>query len=321
MILALPKRSASPRQGGMTLVEMIVSVGLLVAIVFGLTAAFNQTQRIFRAGLNQTDRLEGGRAALDFIRRDFEPSMAMPANLPLNTIVAAIGLETLEDPIRLTVPGVSAPGSAGVATNVFEKVFFLRPTPTNYVGVGYRVLNLNLSTTNLSLPTTPGFVGTLYRFSEDNLPPPAPSQVLYFSPPYLASTVMSQFVSQFNSQVTLARLLNQQYLNPVIEGVVHFQINLYDRSGNLMTNSIPSILEETGGGFFVRAVNAPVALVEVELGVLDTPVVEQYKARFPAGTAFAAGLVEAFLASHSGNIHYYRTLIPLRSNLASTPLP
>ena len=49
------------KTSGFTLVEIMVVMILLSVIVLGLMAMFNQTQRAFRAGMAQTDQMEGGR--------------------------------------------------------------------------------------------------------------------------------------------------------------------------------------------------------------------------------------------------------------------
>ena len=48
----------------------MVVVALLALIVMALMAVFNSTQTAFRAGVTQTDVLEGGRAAMDLIAAD-----------------------------------------------------------------------------------------------------------------------------------------------------------------------------------------------------------------------------------------------------------
>ena len=63
----------------LTLLEMMVAMSLLLIIVLGLYAMFDQTQRAFRSGLTQTDVLESQRAAMDIMARDLEQSRPLPA--------------------------------------------------------------------------------------------------------------------------------------------------------------------------------------------------------------------------------------------------
>jgi hypothetical protein len=55
-----------------SLIEIMVTVGLLTVIILGLLLMFNQTQRAFRAGMTQTDVLEAGRATMDMLARELE---------------------------------------------------------------------------------------------------------------------------------------------------------------------------------------------------------------------------------------------------------
>ena len=55
---------------GFSLVELLVVMTLLSLIVLALMAVFNSTQQAFRAGVTQTDVLEGSRAAVDLITAD-----------------------------------------------------------------------------------------------------------------------------------------------------------------------------------------------------------------------------------------------------------
>jgi hypothetical protein len=146
------------------------------------------------------------------------------------------------------------------------------------------------------------------------------------------------------------------YLTLVLDGVVHFQVNFYDRNGTLMTNGLPqavptawtpeNIIAYAGGAYPVYFGNSPPAFIEIELGVMDPSVLNQFKALFPNGdddigqpngNAMGVGLVlptggggagggspqqkrANFIYSHAGNIHYFRTQIPIRTSL-TVPLP
>jgi len=339
-----------PGSSGMTLLEMLVSISILVVIIFGLTAAFNQTQRIFVTGLGQTDILEGGRSALDLIRRDLEPTTLLQTNaLSGGVEVGAISIEAgAKSPVVLE-------GIAGTTTNFLEKFFLMRQTLTNtYLGVGYRVLNLFANYgTGQPLDLPPAYVGTLYRFSSANVQQPL------VAPPIgaLAPINLARFVfTPGNRPVAPDYLVAQGYLTEVLEGVVHFQVNFYDQQGNLMTNppvppanlglpATPQNILEWGAFDIMNGSSTP-AFVEIELGVLEPAMVEQFKARFapllvptgggpphlPAGPGIGAanfgGLSSqassdpyaAFLANHLDNIHYFRTQIPIRTGL-TVPLP
>src|SRR5260221_14289210 len=107
---------------GLTLVEILVAISLLLAIVFGLTAMFNQTQRAFRSGLSNVDVLEGGRSAVDLMARDLEqmrPYTQFPSNVNFFSDLQTDPSAVL--PINLPMPG-GIP--SGEFTNLLQKVFF-----------------------------------------------------------------------------------------------------------------------------------------------------------------------------------------------------
>ena len=62
-----------------SLVELLVSVGLLSIVILALYAMFDQTQRALRGSVGQVDVLEGARSAIDLVRRDLE--QARPAGV------------------------------------------------------------------------------------------------------------------------------------------------------------------------------------------------------------------------------------------------
>src|SRR5215472_4077807 len=55
---------------GFSLIEILVTIGLLSFIVLGLLAMFNQTQRAFMSSMKQTDVLESGRLTMDMLSRE-----------------------------------------------------------------------------------------------------------------------------------------------------------------------------------------------------------------------------------------------------------
>ena len=340
MKTALPHLRLRARQSGVTLLEMLVSVSILLVLIFGLTAAFNQTEKIFVAGLSQNDTGEGGRLVLDLIRRDLEPANGNFQNVASNAVVAAVALEASpakQPPIFLTMP------LSGVTENVLEKFFLLRQNlsglaPTNLVGIGYRVLNI--FTNGSQIDATAPYVGTLYRFSTENVPAPLlPSVYGYFqqgnsylpvaSPHKPAPGLVDFALTDGSFANEPDYLIVNQFLTQVLEGVIHFQVNFYDRFGQVMTNETPAGLVANYSSYappscpnYIQASASLPALVEVELGVLDPPVVEQFKALFPNGQGASdnPAAVRQFLGNHSGNIHYYRTQIPIRTSLTA-PLP
>lgn len=68
-----PKKILSDRgQQAFSLLEIMVAVALLLIITVGLLAMFYQTQRAFRAGVNQKDVMEGARSTVELLSRELQ---------------------------------------------------------------------------------------------------------------------------------------------------------------------------------------------------------------------------------------------------------
>src|SRR5262249_48335057 len=152
------------RPGAFSLIEIMVTVGLLSFIVLGLLAMFNQTQRAFRASMAYTDVLESGRLVMDMIAREME--QATPARMPYGT--NRFGATTnffvelspgFNRPLFQGLPGTTLAGnSQEQRTNILQRFFFLIRQNQDWIGTGYQVIP--------DYPNSP--VGTLYRFSATN---------------------------------------------------------------------------------------------------------------------------------------------------------
>jgi hypothetical protein len=263
------------RQSGLTLLEILVSSTLLVVIVLGLTAMFAQTQRAFRGGMRQVDVLEGGRAAMEMIARDLEQITAWQVGTNLSLYAG----------LRRTDPQAVSLESG--QTLALQNIFFLSQS-TNWNGLGYMVLDpedrLNKGV----------LFGTLHRYRTN-----------------AARLTDNTFFRGFNSDAD--RLWTDRQISRILDGVVHFQVHFYDPQGNywnpiIMSNSnvqvktdyIPGTYEYTFHGTELPG------FLEVELGIIEPPVLERMKAMPP-------GAQSAFLARQAGRIHFFRQQIPIRN--------
>src|SRR4051812_10135236 len=123
------------RERGLTLVEMMVATTLLVVMMLGLTAMFNQTQRAFRGGLKQVDVFEGGRAIMDLISRDIEQAV-MSKSLNDSSLYMAI------PPGSTYLVQKTPAGNSDLRTNLLSELFFYNYS-TSWSALGYRVLDPN----------------------------------------------------------------------------------------------------------------------------------------------------------------------------------
>ncbi len=250
------KRPTPRRSCGFTLPELLVAVSLLSIVVLALYSVFNQTQKAFRASLNQTDVGESGRAAFDFIVRDIERAVRLQevpdsrtnngVNLVLRRMVAP-GLEPL----------IATLGGPGRLANAFDEVFFItrHPVqPNRYEPQGFFV---SAESKPGAFPTNG--VGTLYRLSQ---PPSFPNYAnprQPFSNPWLNFMSISNRTSR---QFTRSQVIKNRYFAPplgsdraiqfrtnssrLIDGVVLFRVSacaangrIYDRYDNwFRTNEV-----------------------------------------------------------------------------------
>jgi len=275
------------RESGLTLLEILVASTLLVVIVFGLLMMFNQTQRAFKASMRQVDVMEGGRAALDLIARDVEQLSASRVTKVVNLDAELQSSQTL----NLENP-------AGVSTRslYLQKIFFLSFL-TNWNGIGFQVVDPS----NPNNPNIP--IGSLYRFSTNS---------------------SSQGVTNnlFNTFLTgpTASLIGDRSLNRIIDGVVHLQVLLYDKNGQILTNSpdvvvTDDLLDPNPGPkqkrFNLRNGALP-AYVELELGILDSQTLAKVKPMLASSNSPAA---IKFLERQTGKIYFFRQQIPIRTAL------
>src|SRR5215831_10646143 len=66
------ERGAPRSWAGFSLIELMITMGLLSFIIIGLLIMFQQVQRSFRSSMTQTDVLESGRSVTDMVARELE---------------------------------------------------------------------------------------------------------------------------------------------------------------------------------------------------------------------------------------------------------
>jgi hypothetical protein len=297
---AFALRTRRGLESGLTLVEMMVATTLLVVMMLGLTAMFNQTQRAFRGGLKQVDVFEGGRAIMDLISRDVEQ---------------AVMSKSLNDSsLYMTIPPGSTyliqktpVGTSDLRTNLLSELFFYNYS-TSWSALGYRVLDPNnVDATNLTY-------GTLYRFS---------TNFSYFNP-----AIRDEHLRTFTNNSP--SVLTNQSMTRVADGVVHFRVQFYDAAGKLiplpepngnifydgttgLATNVPSA--EVRADVFPAGLglpneprvifdNALPAMIEIELGIIEPQTLEQARSVMNPKT---------FLAGRASKVHIFRQQIVIRN--------
>ena len=275
-----------------SLVELLVAVSITTVIIFALYAVFDHTQKAFRGSISQVDVMESGRAAMDLLTRELGELSASGEDAT-NLFVQASATAA---PLIQALPGNT------VRTNRLQEIFFLNRIKNDWSISGYSVF-----------PTQPGSpVGTLMRFR------------------FTTNSFYRR--DAFN---TMARLINgssTNVLQPVIDGVVHLtllpyeqssvlmsrpkselddqrEVKLYKQSAVLMTrtNSAPDFVFDNRAIYHYFCLsNALPHFVDLEMGILEPQILEQYKSMPP-------NVASNFLARQAGRVHLFRQRIAIHT--------
>lgn len=275
----------------MSIMEMMVAMGILTVIVVGLLAMFQQTQRALRASMTQTDVMETGRAVMDVMTREIQQASAI--NLPYENPVVFYGF-IISNSINFfgitnTSNGLYPPLSqrrAGGAPNRdydFEDLFFVIRQNKLWQGVGYFVNVTNNSG-----------VGTLYRY-------------VWTTNHSGAKFLYNDFLNEKARIQSDPSLFGTFKTHRVADGIVHLEAHFYDDTGVIYQNIISTNIIKFNN-FALFTGNALPFTVEIEIGVLEPPVLDRIK-------GMPGASVRAFLEDErrAGQVHLFRQRIPVRS--------
>jgi hypothetical protein len=343
---------AVPTLRAMSLIEMMVAVTLLVVIILGLTAMFNQTRKAFNIGLSNVDYQDAGRVAMDVISRDLQQiaptyysafNYFQYINNPDNYIFTN-GLNFYASP-SLGGTNYAWPMTGGDVTNFsLASLYFLTRSNQQWTAVGYR----------LTYSDVANGIGTLCRFSTNNPTNTTLAPLQVGSSPVNRNTQIYNFLEN-DPPAPPASFV------PVVDNVVDFRIRAYDRNGLLIptpiiqyatatkppppaaeifatnyTGNAPVVLPFPDLGYWIDP-NASVnpvftnfnisyspqftgdyqyqflsnsvpAYVEIELGIMETPTVQQLQALTNSPAAYVS-----FLTNHAAQVHIFRQRITIPS--------
>jgi Tfp pilus assembly protein PilV len=308
----------SRRAHAFSLIEIMVTVGLLSFIILGLLLMFNQTQRAFRSGLTQTDVLEAGRATMDLLTREMEqmsPSEApdyienftgvrrRATNFFVEPSTTSFGYNSTA-PFSWVKPLVQElPGNAQSRTNLIQRFFFLSKLNQDWIGTGYEVVPDDANQC----------VGTLYRYTATNYP--------------------RGFLLPLSAQFLQTSVSNR---SRIADGIVHLRLRAYAANGRLITtNSMTGTnasYQVTLGGPYTNVPNtvaynsaaysSPVdlrqascyfmsnavpAYLELELGLLEPQILQKYRSIGLQAPALQ------YLSNRVAHVHIFRQRIPVRN--------
>jgi prepilin-type N-terminal cleavage/methylation domain-containing protein len=270
------------RNRAFTIVELLVAVSIMTLIILVLYGMFDQVQKALRGNASQVDVLEGGRAAMELIRRELE--QLTPSNTGGCT---NFWVEVTSPPLTQSLVTTNS-----VRTNVLDSFYFLSFFNRSWSGVGYKIV----PGTNL---------GSLYRFG-------ATVHLSQFT-----SNKLSEGWRLFANTNDPA---NAAFFQRVTDGIVHFRVTAHDSLGQPMawwrTNGLPdSVLMRnalfngvlTGETAYVFRSNAVPAYVEVELAILEPHVLERYR------SISNPLMARRFLDNNASAVHLFQQRIPIRA--------
>src|SRR5262249_38655914 len=165
-----------------------------------------QTQRAFRAGMAQTDQMEGGRMFTEMLSRDLQQITPTYQTNGLNFFAEVPTQNPSYYPLEEVLPASTVP-----RTNILHDLFFMSRYNQTWSGVGYFVR------TNAGIGTYADNLGSLYRY-ETNI---HVSQLdgLYALQPYFNFLQATNFPNGTNNNVS-----------KVLDGVVEFRVRVFDRT-------------------------------------------------------------------------------------------
>jgi hypothetical protein len=262
---------------------------------------FNSTQTAFRAGVTQTDVLEGTRAAMDIVVSDLK--LTSPSYLPTNSFFNGnsffkdYNFSASLNEVNYYPPLIqSLPGSDLQRTNLLENVFMLSRQNLNghssWIGTGYTVIATNAS------PLFP-----LYRFVTN-----AP-----------VSTDPTALFTEFFAAIQANAFTNTGWSH-LIDGVVDFHVQPFDLNGYPMTNTIQynsgrsnnyintafDLPSQSAYPAFYFLSNSIPASVEIQMGSLEDAVLRRAES-LPTPSYAQSN----YLSQQVGRVHVFRQRVLL----------
>jgi type II secretory pathway pseudopilin PulG len=284
------------RSDAFSLIEILVAVALLAVIIVGLLAMFYQVQRAFRAGTAQSDIMEGGRATMNLLVRDFQDMAAAYFRQATNCVIER---SPYNPPLSAATSQRLASGNS--RDNYLQEISLLSRLNDEWFGIAYRV---GFATNG---------VGTLYRLVEKTN----------------SATLPDDRANAVSNVFRFARLASPE-THPdsfyrVVDGVVHLTITPYDTNGYVYHDndpaSLPNATANVGGllvtnptvhvlnpDFFSFHSNALPAYLDIELAVLEPSALAKFRVREEIGPAQAA----EYLARQIGATHVFRQRVAIR---------
>lgn len=296
---------------GFSLIEIMVAVAILAVMIVGLLAMFYTVQRAFRSGTAQVDVMESGRSTMGVIARELAEMTATyhdgVTNFHFTTSPGYVGVPTTMN----LLGGVKR-------TNALHDMTFVRRANDEWLATAYRIQYADSG------------VGTLYRMVTNGF-----ASKTNFDLGSMCLAVCTTKLPPYDATQARPAPVATNGFYPVLEGVVHFRIDVSDTDGNfyplytITDANVPYTVvgnsqvgryivsgDETKGYAFLGS--ALPAFVDVELAVLEPAALTRFKYRAEAEGGPPYAKARAYLAEQAGRLHVFRQRIPIRAASADT---
>ena len=309
------KFGASRSSKAFTVVEMMVAVTITTVITVALTAVFGQVQKAFRAGIQQVDVYEAGRATSEMAAKDLESMVALGSINFTNfwTVPFQQGMYNALGNFR---------EQTGFRT--IQQEFLVFQEYNNVIkAVGYRLVpDRRNAAIDYSEAEDLIRVSRLFRFEA-----PVSRVALERRPNEVWESIVDSFLSDPFDEIRDVDTASIRYrFQEITDGIVHFRVTPYHLSGRAWDKNledyyydnrdpglprdveVDSTSPQAGPAFtFAFSGDALPAFVELEIGVMEPAVIDEWRSIAEANLQGAS----EFIREQTARVQIFRRRLTL----------
>lgn len=309
------KRVGLSESKAFTIVEMLVAVTITTVITLALAAVFGQVQKAFRAGIQQVDVYEAGRATSDMAVQDLESMVAL-GSIDFTNFWTA--------PFQPGMYNTLGSLSEGTGFRTIQQEFLVFQEYNNVIkAVGYRLIP-DRRNADIDYSQAEDFirVSRLYRFEA-----PVSRTALQRRPTEVWESIVNAFLQDPNDEirdVDTASVLYQ--FQEITDGIVHFRATPFHLSGRVWDKrledyyydnrdpnlprdvEVDSTSPRAGPAFtYAFSGDALPAFVELEIGVMEPAIIEEWRSIAEANMQGAS----EFIRDQAARVQIFRRRLTL----------